>query len=304
MTAREKYGFKLYNVNTLRKPDGREELPFASLVTYDGVKAFNLEELSQMRTNGLCMDSGAFPAFKANKDLDLNKYIQYVLKVQDKLDWFAQLDFIPRLQGGKTEDLQREAADKTWERYKIMHEAEGMDISKLCFVVHGQSNVEPNLRRALSWCSPKTGRGVEMVACGLAFNDNFLRLKQLSIIQEIFKEFNFTGRFHALGVQDKDLFVKFPFITSCDSSSAIRDTISGHIFIDGKTHKVLDDEKLSHKSKLSPKMRELQLQYLKSNCEANGCNWEVARKQDGYFERYVWSCIERTKWFTPKQYLK
>lgn len=302
MEARQKFGFKLYHASSLQIK-GVDFLPMANLVTYNGSSAVNLEFMETHPHKGVCMDSGAFPAWKANKDLDIGKYIQFAKKHQDALDWFAQLDYIPRLSGGKTEDLQRYAADETWYRYKAMHEApEGLDISKLAFVVHGASDIEPNLVRALSWKSPKTGRGVEMLALGLAMPDPAMRARQLKIAERVVKEFNFTGKFHALGIQDKEVYKNCTFLTSADSSSAVRLAISGGIQIDGQEHKVLDDEKLSHRSKLSPRMRELQKQFLKERCEACGRDWSVAGQQAGYVERFIWNCQERDKWFLPKEY--
>lgn len=302
MTAREKYGFKLYHASSLQIK-GVDSLPVSYLLTYTGGGATNMEFIETHPTKGVCMDSGAFPAWKQNKDLDVGKYIQFAKAHQDSLDWFAQLDYIPRQSGGKTEDLQRYAADETWARYKAMHEApEGLDISKLAFIVHGASDIEPNLVRALSWRSAKTGRGVEMLALGLAFPDSAMRIRQLKIAERVIKEFNFTGKFHALGIQDRDIYRNFPFITSADSSSSIRLAISGGVQIDGEGYKVLDDEKLSHKSGISPKMRELQKAFLRQRCEACGVDWEKASRQDGYVFRWIWNCIERDKYLIPKEF--
>lgn len=302
MSAREKFGFKLYHASSLQIK-GVDALPISYLLTYTGSGATNMHFIETHPHKGCCLDSGAFPAWKQNKDLDLGRYIKFVKEHQDSLDWFAQLDYIPRQSGGKTEDLQRYAADETWERYKAMHEApEGLDVSKLAFVVHGASDIAPNLERALSWRSAKTGRGVEMVALGLAFPDPQMRIRQLKIAKEILEEFNFQGKFHALGVQDKDIYRNFPFITSADSSSSIRLAISGGVQIEGEEYKVLDDEKLSHKSKVSPRMRELQKAFLKSRCEACGVDWEKASKQEGYVQRWIWNCLERNKYFIPKEF--
>lgn len=295
------FGFKLYHASSLQIK-GVDSLPISYLLTYTGSGATNMDFIETHPHKGACLDSGAFPAWKQNKDLDLGKYIQFVNKHQDALDWFAQLDYIPRLHGDTAENLQKYAADETWYRYKEMHLSGLVDISKLAFIVHGQSDIEPNLRRALSWTSPKTGRGVEMVALGLALPDNNLRHKQLSIAQRVLEEFNFQGKFHALGVQDREIYRKYPFITSADSSSSIRLAISGSVQIDGEEHKVLDDEKLSHKSKLSPRMRELQVQFLKQRCEACGVDWEKASKQEGYLERWIWNCLERNRYFIPKEF--
>ena len=302
MTAREKYGFKLYHASSLQIK-GVDSLPISYLLTYTGSGATNMDFIETHPNRGVCMDSGAFPAWKQNKDLDIGKYIRFAKEHQDSLDWFAQLDYIPRQSGGRTEDLQRYAADETWLRYKAMHEApEGLDTSKMAFIVHGASDIEPNLVRALSWRSSKTGRGVEMLALGLAFPDPQMRIRQLKIAEKVIKEFNFTGRFHALGIQDRDIYRNFTFITSADSSSSIRLAISGGVQINGEEHKVLDDEKLSHRSKLSPKMRELQKRFLKDRCEACGLDWSKASRQDGYVERWIWNCLERDKYFIPKEY--
>lgn len=302
LSARARWGFKLYHASSLQIK-GVEELPVSYLLTYTGSGATNMEFIETHRTRGVCMDSGAFPAWKQNKDLDLGRYIQFAKAHQDALDWFAQLDYIPRQQGGKVEDLQKYAADETWERYKAMHEApEGLDISKIAFVVHGASDIEPNLVRALSWRSARTGRGVEMIAIGLAFPDPEMRLRQLKILERVIRQFDFKGKCHLLGVQDRSIYQKAWFATSADSSSAIRRAISGGVQIAGEEHKVLNDEKLSHKSKLSPRMRELQKQYLKERCTLCGRDWEKASRQDGYVERWIWNCIEANRYLVPKEY--
>lgn len=300
--ARKKYGFKLYHASSLQIK-GVDSLPVSYLLTYTGTGAQNMDFIESHPTKGVCLDSGAYPAAKQNKDLDLGGYIKFVKEHQQNLDWFAQLDFIPRSFGDTTANLQKYAADETWERYKAMHEApEGLDISKLAFVVHGQSDIEPNLVRALTWRSKKSGRGVEMIACGLSFPDPALRNRQLKILDRVFKEFNFTGKFHALGLQDRDLFVQYPFITSADSSSSIRAAISGMVRIGSEDYKVLDDEKLSHKSKISPKMRELQKQFLQERCTRMGRDWNKAGKQEGYVERWIWNCLERDRFLIPKEF--
>lgn len=302
MTARERFGFKLYHASSLQIK-GVDSLPISYLLTYTGSGATNMNFIETHPHRGCCLDSGAFPAWKQNKDLDIGKYIQFVKAHQDSLDWFATMDYIPRMTGGKTEELQKYAADETWERYKAMHDApEGLDVSKLAFIVHGASDIEPNLVRALSWRSAKTGRGVEMLAIGLAFPDPQMRIRQLKILESVIKRFEFTGKCHLLGVQDRDIYKKSWFATSADSSSSIRLAISGGVQIDGQEYKVLDDEKLSHKSKVSPRMRELQKAFLKQRCEACGIDWEKASRQDGYVLRWIWGCLERDRYFIPKEF--
>ena len=139
--VRSRYGFKLYHASSLQIKNV-DSLPMANLVTYTGSNAVNLEFMETHPTGGVCMDSGAYPAFKKHTDLDIDKYIQFALKHQNNLDWFAQLDYIPRQVGGKTEDLQRYASEQTWSRYIKMHETPGMDTEKLAFVLHGQSSIE------------------------------------------------------------------------------------------------------------------------------------------------------------------
>ena len=143
-----------------------------------------------------------------------------------------------------------------------------------------------------------------MIACGLSFPDKFLREHQLNILARCFEEYGFTGRFHALGLQDKAIYHDYKFITSADSSSVIRQAISGCIRIDWNDYKVLDDEKISHKSRFSPKMREQEKRFLKERCEACGRDWEKASRQDGYVERYIWGCMEADRYLKPKEFQK
>ena len=65
---------------------------------------------------------------------------------------------------------------------------------------------------------------------------------------------------------------------------------------------LLTNLSLSHKSKVSPKMRELQKAFLKQRCEACGVDWEKASRQDGYVLRWIWNCLERNRYFIPKEF--
>lgn len=305
MTARERYGFHIYHVcGGLYKHRNSDVacVPIKNLVTYDGKSADSIDYLLARENAGMCMDSGAYPAFKKNKDLDVDRYIEFVKEKQDKLEWFAQMDFIPRAVGGKQSDLQTYASEKTWERYIKMHETEGVNEDNLAFILHSQSSIEGDLRRALEWRSEVTGKGVQMVACGLSFPDKFLRTYQLDLIGRLFKEYGYEGRFHALGLLDKEIYENYKFITSADSSSIVHNAISGQIMIDGKMYKILDDEKVSHRSKFSPKLRELEKEFLIENCKKYGRDFEKASKKEGYVERFIWGCLEANNYFYPEGY--
>ena len=292
MTGQDIYGFSLYHVyfNGLKRENTTENF----LVTYDGKKAPGLDYLIEHGHKGkLFMDSGAYPASKKNTDLDIDRYIEYVNKVGDHLDAIAQLDYIPRIQDGTFEQQTEKSARLTWERYLYMWDRVRPELrKKLIYIIHAE-DTETLLRRALEW-RDKEGNKIEYIGLGLSTTDMAFRWSQLDTATRLFKEYNYQGNCHGFGLQVLDCIQSCPYLTSCDSSSAIRDQMTGKVFIKGEIVKIADDTSVHHKSDLSISQRENVLPRLKQRAKEMGIDFEKAQVDAG--ERYLWGCRERSQY--------
>lgn len=292
MTGQDVFGFHLYHVyfNGLKREGTTENF----LVTYDGKKAPGLDWLIEHGHKGkIFMDSGAYPASKKNTDLDIDKYIEYVNQVGGYLDAIAQLDYIPRIQDGTPEQQAEKSARLTWERYLYMWERVRPELrKKLIYIIHAE-DTETLLRRALEW-RDKDGNKIEYMGLGLSTTDMAFRWSQLDTATRLFKEYDYRGNCHGFGLQVLDCIQSCPYLTSCDSSSAIRDQMTGKVFIKGDIIKIADDTSVHHKSDLNIKQRESILPKLRARAEEMGIDFDKAQVDAG--ERYLWGCRERSQY--------
>lgn len=293
MTGQDKYGFTLYHVyfNGLK----RDNLESNFLLTYDGRKAPGLDYLIEHKHRGkLFMDSGAYPASKKNTDLDIEGYIDYVNKVGDHFVGIAQLDYIPRIQDGTAEQQAEKSSRLTWERYLYMWDKIRPELrKKLIYIIHAE-DTNTLLRRALEW-RDKDGNKIEYIGLGLSTTDMSFRWAQLETATKIFKEYNYTGNCHGFGLQVLELVQSCQFLTSCDSSSAIRDQMTGRVFVQGEQLKVGDDTKLHHKGTFTQSQKTTIEPYLRERAKLMSIDYDLA-KSDAQ-ERYLWGCRERDDWF-------
>lgn len=292
MTGQDIYGFSLYHVyfSGLKREGLRENF----LVTYNGKKAQGLDYLVEHgHTGKRFMDSGAYPASKKNTDLDIDAYIDYVNLVGDKLDAIAQLDYIPRIQDGSAEQQAEKSARLTWERYLYMWDRIRPELrKKLIYIIHAE-DTETLLRRALEW-RDKDGEGIQYMGLGLSTTDMAFRWSQLDTATRLFKEYNYTGNCHGFGLQVLDCIQTCPYLTTCDSSSAVRDQMTGKVFIKGMMVKVSDDTQPHHKSDLSSSHKTLLESELRARAEEMGIDYDLAKVNPA--ERYLWGCRERSQY--------
>lgn len=291
-TGQDLHGFSLYHVyfNGLKRDNLEENF----LVTYDGKKAPGLDYLIEHGHKGKrFMDSGAYPASKKNTDLDIDKYISYVNEVGDHLDAIAQLDYIPRIQDGTAEQQAEKSARLTWERYLYMWERIRPELrKKLIYIIHAE-DTETLLTRALEW-RDKDGNGIEYMGLGLSTTDMAFRWSQLDTATRLFKKYNYQGNVHGFGLQVLDCIQACPYLTTCDSSSAIRDQMTGKVFIEGKIVKIADDTTVHHKSELTEEQRRSIEPVLRARAKKMGIDYDLA-KIDAQ-ERYLWGCKERSSY--------
>ena len=291
-TGQDLYGFSLYHVyfNGLK----RDNLDVNFLVTYNGKKAPGLDFLVEHNHKGkLFMDSGAYPASKKNTDLDIEAYIEYVNQVGDHLDAIAQLDYIPRIQDGSAEQQAEKSARLTWERYLYMWERVRPELrKKLIYIIHAE-DTQTLLTKALEWRDTE-GNKIEYIGLGLSTTDMAFRWAQLDTATRLFKKYNYQGQVHGFGIQVLECIQSCPYLTSCDSSSAIRDQMTGKVFIKGSIVKISDDTKVHHKSDLSSNRKDLLEPQLRARALEMGIDYEAA-KIDAQ-ERYLWGCKERSQY--------
>lgn len=289
ITGQAEFGFSLYHVYFTGTKRGGLKTNF--LVTYNGKKAPGLDFLIENGHKGkLFMDSGAYPASKKNTDLPIDPYIDYVNEVGDHLDAIAQLDYIPRIQDGSPAQQVEKSARLTWERFLYMWERVRPELRhKLIYIIHAE-DTEPLLRRALEW-RDKNGQGIGYIGLGLSTTDMAFRWAQLDTATRLFKEYDYRGQVHGFGLQVLELVQSAPHLTSCDSSSAIRDQMTGKVYIQGKQVKISDDTKVHHKSDLSEEAKANLEPMLRARAEKMGIDYDLAKVDPA--ERYLWGCYER-----------
>lgn len=301
MTGQQKYGFTLYHVyfNGLK----RENLESNFLLTYDGKKAPGLDWLIESGHRGkLFMDSGAYPAYKKNTDLDIDKYIDYVCQVHRYFTGIAQLDYIPRESDGTPEQRQAYSTEETWRRFLYMWDRVPKECRhKLIYIVHEHEDIEPLLDRALAW-RDADGQGIGYLGVGLSTPNKQQRLHQLEITNRMCKKYGYCGNLHAFGVQQLDLIQQSDYITSSDSSSAIRDQMRGYVFVEGKQIKISDDTSPHHKSNFTDSQNMVLQEKMRERAAAFGIDYELAKTCAQ--ERYLWGIRERDKYFNEGYAIK
>ena len=97
----------------------------------------NLAPGHRDRYNNIIVDSGAFSVWNKGDTIDLDKYIEYCLKYNSKVDYVVNLDVIPATPGDKKpspEEVER-SASKGYDNYNYMI-SKGVPKEKLIHVFH------------------------------------------------------------------------------------------------------------------------------------------------------------------------
>lgn len=288
-TGQDKFGFSLFHVYFVGMK--REKLRTNFLVTYNGKKAPGLDYLIETNHKGkIFLDSGAYPASKRNTDLPIDPYIAFVNEYGDHLHAIAQLDYIPRIQDGSAQQQVEKSARLTWERFLYMWERIRPELRwKLVYIIHAE-DTEPLLRRALEW-RDKDGQGIEYIGLGLSTTDMSFRWAQVAIATRLFKEYNYQGQVHGFGLQVLAVVQSAPHMTSADSSSAIRDQMTGKVYVKGASIKISDDTQAHHKSIMSEETVKQLEPMLRERAKEMGIDFDLAKVNAA--ERFLWGCYER-----------
>ena len=287
---KEKTNFTLYHVvfNGIKRPGLAEDFLF----TYDGKKAPTLNYAIENGWSGRrFMDSGEFPAHKKGIRLDIEDYINYVNKVGDHLDAICCMDYIPRESDGP--EWMRISAEVTWRDYLYQRSRLRPEVrDKYIYIIHIEDTANL-LPRALEY-RDELGMPIRYLGAGLSLSDPALRLAQGAKYNEILMKYKYDGQVHGFGCQVKSVIERLPVLTSCDSSSAVREQASGIAFIDGQKIKIAKDTQMHHKGEFTDAQFTQIEPFLKQRAEEMGIDYELARVNAA--ERFLWNCRERSKY--------
>lgn len=284
----EKTGFTLYHV--VFTGTKRDNIAEDMLYTYDGTKACMLDyAINHGWTGRRFMDSGEFPAHKKGIRLDQRKYIDYVNQVGDHLDAIACMDYMPRESDGP--DYQAIAGEITWEDYCKQREWVRPELrDKFIYIIHG-TDIDKLVERACTY-RDSLGMPIRYMASSLADYGEEMRIERGAHYNYLLSKFEYDGQFHGLGLQVKKVIEGTPILTSCDSSSAVREQASGILFYKGQKIKIGRDTQQHHKGEFTDNQFSVIETELRERAAELGIDYELARVNA--LERYLWNCKERS----------
>lgn len=187
------------------------------------------ERLEKGLENGkLFMDSGAFTAWTKDAVINVDEYCKYINENGEYIDYFGQLDTIPKV-GGTIKEAE-EAAKSTLENYFSMISKVKYP-QKVVYTFHVGEPVEV-LREALKWGSEHKDI-MQMIAIGGMVKKN--AASKHSVISRVFsviKEVYPDVKVHLFGCTSKQYFLDYP-ATSGDSSNYIMSATKGGVWTPG-----------------------------------------------------------------------
>lgn len=161
----------------------------------------------------IMIDSGAFTAWTKDIDIDVDKYIEWINKWNDRVITFGQIDVIPP----KTANLQEidNCCQRTWQNYIYMTNNVTCP-EKILYTFHYG---EPFrwLEQALEYTLPNGKKMEYMALGGLVGRTTKQRTEFLNqCFKIIANSSNPNIKVHGFGVSSKKMWTKYPF-ESCDS---------------------------------------------------------------------------------------
>lgn len=176
----------------------------------------------------LFIDSGAFSAHTKGKQVDVDKYIEFVNEIDDHVEIFAQLDTIPGEFGKpKTEEQLKNAPKLSWDNYLYMKD-KVKSKHKLLPVYHQGEDIKW-LKNMLEF-TDEDGY-IQYIGISPA-NDQPVQSKE-RYIKQCFKVINESSnpnvKTHAFGMTSLQLLEQYPFY-SADSTTWHREAMYGLLF--------------------------------------------------------------------------
>lgn len=192
--------------------------------------------IENMQTNSkkckLFIDSGAWSAHSKGKEVDIDKYIEYLNQYDEYFYIYAELDKIPgEFRKPKTLEQKLEAPEISWKNYLYMKD-KVKSRDKLLPVFH-QGEDYKWLENMLEYTHEDTGKHIPYIGISPA-NDSSIPGK-IVFIERCFdiikKSSNPNVKTHAFGMTSLDVLEQYPF-TSADSTSYLITAINGTIMTD------------------------------------------------------------------------
>lgn len=176
----------------------------------------------------LFIDSGAFSAHTKGKVVDVDKYIDFLNEIDDKVEIFAQLDTIPGEFGKpKTEQQLKEAPRLSWDNYLYMKDRVKSK-HKLLPIYHQGEDIKW-LKNMLEY----TDNGEHIPYIGISPANDQPTSKKEIFIKQCFKVISESShpnvKTHAFGMTSLNLLEKYPFY-SADSTTWHRQAMYGILF--------------------------------------------------------------------------
>lgn len=176
----------------------------------------------------LFIDSGAFSAHTKGKIVDVDKYIDFLNEIDDKVYICAQVDTIPgEFKKPKTEQQLKEAPKLSWENYLYMKD-KVKNKDKLLPIYH-QGEDEYWLKNMLEY----TENGQHIPYIGISPANDLSNDKKEIFIKKCFniisKSSHPNVKTHAFGMTKLQFLEKYPFY-SADSTTWHMQGIYGGLF--------------------------------------------------------------------------
>lgn len=183
--------------------------------------------IKEVEHRKIFVDSGAFSAHTKGRELDVDKYIEYLNARQGCFEVIAQVDKIPGEFGKKkTRDQLLEAPELSWENYLYMRDRV-IDYKKLTPIFH-QGEDFKHLHRMLE----TTFNGEHIPYIGISPANDVSTKEKAKWFEVVFKiirdSSNPNVKTHAFGMTSLELLEKYPFY-SADSTSWLLLSANGFI---------------------------------------------------------------------------
>lgn len=207
--------------------------------------------IENMRNNGkkckLFIDSGAWSAHSKGKEVDIDKYIEYLNEYDEYFHVYAELDKIPgEFRKPKTREQQLEAPEISWKNYLYMKD-KIKSRDKLLPVFH-QGEDFKWLKNMLEYTHEDTGKHIPYIGISPA-NDSSITGK-IAFIDKCFEiiknSSNPDVKTHAFGMTSLEILEQYPFTSADSTSYLIAAIMDGSIMSDYGYLKV-SDRKLAYK---------------------------------------------------------
>lgn len=229
------------------------------------------------------IDCGAYSAFTKGKEIDIDKYIEFLNIHSDLIHPCASLDFIPK---GRDVNAINEGAEKSWQNYLYMIDKLKNPKSVLPVFHYGEDF--KYLRQILEYNSPKVDY---MAFGGLVFASTKDRHKWIAQAFDIIKNSsNPDIKVHGFGVTNLNILETYPFY-SADSTTWIMTGSNGNILtkygVLTLSNKKLDAPR--HISKYPDIYEELKQQF-------TDIGLNLDESAEDYRQRMVWNVWYLKNW--------